>query len=129
MIPVEKIFHERDGFTMKRNIFAAALLLLLMAASCAFAGPQDFVLVNNTGVEIHGVHIAPSESDNWGQDILGDQILEDGQTLTVQFTAQSAELWDIRVLDEDGDALDFKKFNLFEVSKVTLNDNGEATYE
>ena len=125
----EKIIYERDGFTMKRNIFAIALLLVLIMASCALAGPQDFVLVNNTGVDIHAVHIAPSASDNWGDDILGDQILENGQILTVTFAAQKAELWDIRVADEDGDTLDFQEFNLFEISKVTLNNNGEATYE
>ena len=114
---------------MKRNIFATALLLVFVMASCAIAGPLDFKLVNNTGVDIYGVYISPSNSDDWGDDVKDVKVLKDGQTLTVTFASQSAALWDIMVADEDGTTLEWTEFNLMEISVVTLLKDGEASYE
>lgn len=115
---------------MKRNIFATALLLVLVMASCALAGPQDFKLVNKTGVDIYSVFISPSDSDDWGEDVKDVKVLKDGQSLTVTFDSQNkAALWDIMVADKDGTTLEWTEFDLFEISVVTLLKDGEASYE
>lgn len=49
------------------------------------AGAQDFTLVNATGVEIDKVYIAPHSSDDWEEDILGQDTLADGQTVDIKF--------------------------------------------
>ncbi len=115
---------------MRKTALLAVMLLSLLVASCAFAGAQDFVLVNKTGVEIYAVYIAPSETDNWEEDVLGDRTLPSGQSIRINFApGTDVEFWDIRAEDEDGDALEWYGFNLLEVSKVTLLGNGDAQYE
>lgn len=114
---------------MKRNIMLTALIMVLVMASCALAGPQDFKLVNKTGVDIYGVYISPSASDDWGDDVKDVEVLKDGMVLTVTFASQDVALWDIRVVDEDGTALDWTEFNLMEISVITLNQDGEAEIE
>lgn len=115
---------------MKRTSFAAAVLLVLLAASCAFAGAQDFVLVNKTGVEIFAVYIAPSDSGDWEEDVLDVDTLPSGKSVKINFApGTDVEYWDIRVEDSAGNALEWYEFNLLQVSRVTLLKNGEAQYE
>ncbi len=58
---------------------AAALFLGLYGQGLA-QGRQDFVLVNRTGSEIEGIFISPTNSNNWGEDILDGDSLDDGAT-------------------------------------------------
>ncbi len=63
---------------------AGALLALLMVAvttSTAFADPRDFVLVNDTSSIITHVFVSPSDVTDWGDDILGRDILEAGDSV------------------------------------------------
>ena len=49
--------------SIKGNLFGAAVAAVMMvAASPAFAGEQDFTLVNHTGVEIHKFYTSPHSS-------------------------------------------------------------------
>lgn len=115
---------------MKRTWCAAAFLFVLLAASCAFAGAQDFVLVNKTGVEIYAVYIAPSDSEDWEEDVLNVETLPSGNSVKIRFApGADVEYWDIRVEDSDGNALEWYEFNLLEISRITLLKNGEAQYE
>ena len=115
---------------MKRTSCVFAFLFVLLAASCAFAGAQDFVLVNKTGVEIYAVYIAPSESEDWEEDVLAVDTLPSGNSVKINFApGADVEYWDIRVEDSDGNALEWYEFNLLEISRITLLKNGEAQYE
>ena len=101
---------------------AALVGLLLLAASAAFAGEQDFILHNRTGVEIHKLHIAPHSSDEWGEDILGQDTLASGETLQIKFhRTEKAAHWDLRVEDSAGHSIEWENLNLLEISEVTLH--------
>ena len=104
-------------------------LLLLANRSTAFAGDQDFTLVNKTGVEIHNVHVSPADKDEWGDDILGKDTLGDGDSVEIKFHPQEeAEKWDLRVADKEGNAIEWSDLNLLKVSRVTLHyADGKAT--
>ena len=93
------------------------------------AGPQDFVLVNRTGVEINALYITPHNADDWGEDILGTDTLPSGEELEITFSRkEKAKYWDLRVEDEDGAYIEWESLNLLEISKVTLYyKNGKAT--
>jgi hypothetical protein len=94
----------------------------LLAATAAVAGDQDFTLVNKTGVEIHALHIAPHSSDEWGEDILGQDTLADGESLDIKFSRhEKAAHWDLRIEDKEGHAIEWESLNLLEISKVTLH--------
>jgi hypothetical protein len=108
-----------------------ALCGLLATVGGLWAGDQDFVLVNKTGVEIHALYVSASGEDKWGEDILGRDTLPDGAQVEIRFSPkEKAALWDVRVEDEDGGSIEWKGLNLLAIGKVTLNFNkksGKAT--
>ena len=98
------------------------------AAPAARGARQDFTLVNSTGVEIHKVFISPHDKDEWGEDILGRDTLPSGQSGEVTFNRdEKAAMWDLRVEDSQGEAIEWENLNLLEISKITLYyENGKA---
>lgn len=89
---------------------------------------QDFTLVNSTGVEINKVFISPHDKDDWEEDILGRDTLPSGQSVDIKFHRdEKAEMWDLRVEDTQGNAIEWENLKLPEISKVTLHyENGRA---
>ena len=93
------------------------------------AGAQDFTLVNATGVEIDKVFISPHSSDDWEEDILGQDTLPDGQQVEIKFhRAEKSPVWDLRIEDSKGNSIEWENLNLLEISQLTLNyKDGKAT--
>jgi len=93
------------------------------------AGAQDFTLVNATGVEIDKVFVSPHDSDDWEEDILGQDTLSDGQKVDVKFNrAEKSAMWDLRVEDSKENSIEWENLNLLEISKLTVNyKDGKAT--
>ena len=100
-------------------------------SSTASEGKQDFTLVNKTGVEIDKVFISPHDADSWQEDILGRDTLPDGQSVDIKFhRSEKAAMWDLRIEDSKGNAIEWENLNLLEISKITLHyENGKATAE
>ena len=116
---------------MRHSKLLAALSVLFVFAfvSMAFAGAQDFVLVNNTGADIYTINISPSGENDWEEDILGNDIFENGEIVTVTFGLGNTALWDIQAIFQDGTSISWYEINLLEVSKVTLMGDGSATLQ
>ena len=82
---------------------------------------QDFTINNNTGHVVMTLNVSPSNSDQWGADILGQDVLANGQSATVSFERGEAQCeWDIRATYDDGDTTDVRGVNLCEVATVNL---------
>lgn len=112
------------------SLFATAFVLFFTVP--VFAGTQDFTLVNDTGVEIYSLYVSEASNDDWEEDVLGEYVLPDGDRIEIGFQGRSACMWDLRVEDEEGDALEWDAINLCESSVVVLRcDGGEcwADYE
>lgn len=92
-------------------------------------GEQDFVLVNYTGVEIYALYITPNTAKQWGDDVLGIETLFHDEMTTITFSPrEKATYWDLRVEDEDGNYIEWDKFNLKKISTIKLYYNdGKAT--
>ncbi|MGI8820457.1 MAG: argininosuccinate lyase [Chthoniobacterales bacterium] len=105
--------------------------LLFAVTNNSLAGDQDFTLVNKTGVEIHNLHVSPADKDEWGEDILGQDTLADGESAEITFKAkEEAEKWDLKVADKSGNSIEWSDLNLLEISEVTLHyEDGKATAE
>lgn len=116
---------------MRHSKFLASLAAVFVLAfvSMAFAGAQDFILVNNTGADIYVVNISPSGVNDWEEDILGRDVLENGESVTVTFGLGNTALWDIQAVFKDGSSISWYEINLLEVSKVTLLGDGTATLQ
>jgi len=98
----------------------AAVLSLALPAPLAFAGTQDFRLVNHTGGDVYAVYVAPVNSGAWSDDLLGNGILQDEGRRDIRFSGQDACRWDILASDSDDNQIVFQNINLCRVSKVIL---------
>jgi hypothetical protein len=106
----------------KLKLFVAAAMLL-GASAAAFAADYYVDITNKTGFTIMYMYVSPAKSDSWEEDVLGDDVLLDGNTQRVNLTGYKSPIFDIRLVDEDGDKYTF--WNV-DVSKqditVTLGD-------
>jgi len=100
----------------------AAIAVLVTAAFAARSGKQDFVLHNETGVEINSLYVSPHDSDNWGSDILGQDTLANGDSVKVTFDDRENKAhWDLKVTDKNNNSLEWEDLNLNQISEVTLH--------
>ena len=105
---------------MKKLLLAIALVFSTIA-SPAFAGQQDFTIVNNTGQAVMTLNVSPTDETQWGPDILGRDVLANGESAQISFERGETQCnWDIRVTYEDGETGDFRNNNLCELATVTL---------
>ena len=105
-----------------RAVCATAIAGAFLMSAAVFAGEQDFTLVNHTGVEIHKLYTSPHSSDDWEEDVLGKDTLDDGESIDITFPKrEKAAHWDLRVEDEHGNAINFQNLNLKEISEVVLH--------
>ncbi len=111
------------------RIFFIAAMLIMAMTSMAFAGAQDFKLINNTGHDIQVVNVSPSSSEDWQNDILGSQVLGNGEYCDVQFAASGHQYWDLQATFNDGSSLAWSNIDLLSVSAVTLNGDGSASFQ
>ncbi len=84
-----------------------ALLVLTALAFVSFG--QYFEITNDTGYDIYFVYISESSDDAWGEDMLGSEIMYDGDVyeFDVSDLAWETDLFDIQLEDVDGDTYTF----------------------
>jgi opacity protein-like surface antigen len=93
------------GAPMKRILLVAALAAV---ATAAFAA--DLVIRNQSHWDIHRIYLSSTDSDEWGEDQLDDDILKSGQTLTL--TGVTCDYYDVKLVDEDGDTCELRDVKL-----------------
>ena len=110
---------------MRTLLFAAlaASVVAVTAPAIADDAKQDFRLVNRTGYELKALFVSPSKFESWGDDVLGQDVLEDGKLANIHFSpkAQTCK-WDLKVVytDDDSNAI-WQGINLCEVDKITIH--------
>jgi len=114
---------------MRALSFAAfAAVLAITAPVVAQEAKQDFKLVNKTGYELKALYVSPSRSDDWQEDILGQAVLADGQTVNVHFSPKVHTCeWDLKVVysDDDSSAV-WSKVDLCTIEKITIRYNRKS---
>jgi len=101
----------------------ALAVFALVAPASAQDAKQDFKLVNSTGYELKALYVAPSKSDDWGDDVLGQDVLSDGQAVNVHFSPKVKTCkWDLKVTytDDDSNAI-WQNIDLCSVEKITIH--------
>ena len=92
------------------GIIAITVVVLCLAAE------NSVTIVNNTGYTILFMYVSHSSSGKWEEDVLEDDILENGKTLRVSLPRGGK--WDIKLIDEDGDTY----------TKYGVNANSRAVF-
>ena len=106
----------------KAIIALSVIIIFLSTNALARAGKQDFVLHNETGVEIHEVYVSPVTADDWEEDVLGKDPLANGESVKITFDDRDKHShWDLKVVDAKGNGIEWHDLNLVEISEVTLH--------
>lgn len=109
---------------LRTSAIVSLCLLISSAGISALTerGKQDFTLHNDTGVEIHSLYVSPHDSNDWQDDILGQDTLPSGESLKITFdNREKQEKWDLKVTDKDGNALEWENLNLTKIADVTIH--------
>jgi len=108
--------------TSQAILSLAVIALFISASAFAGAGKQDFILHNQTGVEIHSLFVSPHDSHDWEEDILGQDTLASGDSVKVTFNDREKKVrWDLKITDKDGNSLEWEDLNLVQISDLTLH--------
>ncbi|MFM1846837.1 MAG: hypothetical protein RL417_311 [Pseudomonadota bacterium] len=85
---------------MKRSALFLALCFGL--STNAFAADKVSVtIVNKSSFEFHNMYLSPTSTNEWGPDQLGDNVINPGESFTLNDIPVNA--YDFKMIDEDGD--------------------------
>lgn len=120
---------------MRNPLYAVPVALLAIATpNFASAQPADAVsVVNRTGYTIAELYMSPHDTNDWEEDILGVDVLGDGESTTIDFRrAEDTCWWDMMVVySEDDEHVTWDNVDLCEDSRFELyydGDTGETSF-
>ena len=115
---------------MKKFVISAMLIAVAVSGLFAFDGYVD--IKNDTGYVIYYIYVSHADQDTWGDDMLGDDVLADGDTYRVYLSGHPSSVFDIMVEDEDGDTYTFYDVDV-EYADITVTladlDSGDGDGE
>ncbi len=114
---------------MKIGILAAGLSALVLAAAPAALAqttePVNFTLNNRTSATLVTLQIGESTNPEWGEDILGVDVLEAGESADVTINDNLEDcMYDLRATFTDGDTLDVRRINMCEIDGGSVDVTG-----
>lgn len=105
------------------RIFALFAVAATLAATPAFAEDLQFTLTNKTSSPVVHFYTTPTADDDWGDDILGREVLNPGESGTVTIAdGERTCTYDVRSEFADGDVVQEDKINLCELGSYTLHE-------
>lgn len=104
---------------MRKFTLLAAALLTTSFTSSAHALSLEFV--NKSKWDIHELYFSPADQKSWGPDQLGDDVIEHGDTFTL--TKIARDVYDVKIVDEDGDSCEINDVDFKASEKFTLTED------
>ena len=100
-----------------RKIYALAGLVaavIIVAIGIFKCSSKDEILrynvhvINNTGFDIYALYASEPEVDDWEEDLLGNDILRNGERVDIEFVITEEDLdWDFAIENFEGNILEF----------------------
>ena len=114
-----------------RTVSIALVMLATVAASpiTAEQSKLDFTLKNSTGLTIQEVYVSPDESDDWEEDVLGRDVLKNGESVDIEFARSEKSCdWDLKIKDAGGNEVEWDSLDLCVAVTIELEyKGGKAT--
>ena len=102
-----------------RCLYLAAALIL--GASAAFAENRVVTFTNTTEFVVNEIYGSNTGADTWEEDVLGEDILQPGQGVDVNFDDGTGYCkFDFKVTFADGDEAVLADINVCEVGEVEI---------
>ena len=93
-------------------------------------GTLSYDVVNNTGVTLVDVYVTPAETNNWGKDILPNDVFENGSTIKVTIPPDYGTtcMFDMKITDNHGGHITFTNIDVCRLIKLQINADGTFDY-
>ena len=93
------------------------------------SGELFFDVTNNTGLTLVDVFVSPAEENHWGNDILPNNLFENGSTIRVTLPAEFGKtcMFDMKITDGAGGHITFTNIDACKLIKLKIN--SDATFE
>jgi hypothetical protein len=121
---------------MKKQL---VLIVALLFAATTWTQAQtvlDFKLVNNTGHSFYAVYLTDTDTEDWGEDILPDDIVEDEAVIDIEFDYVDDETictWDLKLTkdasEEEWVYLDALDLCEAKIVTIYIDEDGEYAFE
>ena len=100
------------------------MVIMLLGLNAAAVAADYYVdITNRTGYTIYYMYVSPAKSTSWEEDVLGTEVLPTGETRRVNLTGYRSPIFDIKLVDSDGDSYTFWSIDVSEEDVVvTLDD-------
>ena len=110
------------GVIMKLISTLAACGLLLSSVSAASAADRRVDILNKTGMTMTEFYASNTGMNDWEEDILGEDVLENGDSVKVNIDDGSGKCrFDFKAVFKDGQELIRKNINVCQVGTFTYN--------
>lgn len=118
---------------MKKHILLSVALVFAATTWLQAQTILDFKLVNNTGEDFYAVYLTETTTENWGEDILPEDIVKDGDTIEITFEYIDDETlcsWDLRLTHDESEEeyIYINEIDLCKVSVLTLYIDEDGDY-
>jgi hypothetical protein len=108
-------------------LFAIAVMALVLTTTTqgVSADERNFTLINASAITITDVYVSAADLADWGDDILGRDVLFSGEEVDILFSRYDGEngqcLYDIKVIGQNGEEGFLYAVNLCETTSVTFS--------
>jgi hypothetical protein len=113
---------------MKKFVLSAFVVIAMFLAFSGTSSSQAlyFYVTNNTGFTLNNIYVTPAEQSNWGNDILPNDLFENGSSVRVDIPADygSTCKFDMKITDLSGNYITFTGMDACLLHTLTLNADG-----
>lgn len=101
---------------------ASALLMVSTMSSAVFADRRDFNINNNSDYVLLRAYVSPTEAEDWGEDIMGRDVLMPGETWMIGFDRfdPATCIWDVKVVTQDEVEVKLMALDLCVITDVNI---------
>lgn len=104
---------------MRGGLVAVAIAMVVGWSAEAAAGIQDFTVRNNGSTTVFYIYVSPDYSDDWEEDVLGDDVLMPKSQIGITMTGYGKHcMFDIKVEDENGYYVEYMDVDLCSVTYI-----------
>ena len=116
---------------MQSITFAVVLLAAMIFANPGTADAKNVTFINNTGNDIVVLNCTPASSKFWLNDLLGDSVLKNGDSITLDFDFERwalHETWNFQAHYSNGYADAWNEVDVWQKDRVTFRKGGSFSY-